>query len=108
MKKTDLDREGLVKRYTAAATKAGSGGDIAEIIKLRVEIAVLELKIMNLNRTIADLKLQHREDLHRRDQRENLIMQGHQAEVDRISNERNQFKAQRDHFTSTSKWPSGV
>jgi hypothetical protein len=91
MSTTGLDREGLIKKYAAADTKAGSGGDITEIIKLRVEAAVLRLEIENL-------KLQHKADLYRRDQRENLLMQGHQAEVDRISNERNQFKAQRDHF----------
>jgi hypothetical protein len=87
MKKTELDREGLVKRYT---TKAGSGIDtaqIAQIVKLSVEITGLKQKIVDL-----------KADLHRRDQMETLLMKGHQAEVDRIRNERNRLKAELDHL----------
>jgi hypothetical protein len=87
MKVTGLDREALVKRYT---TKAGSGGDIAEKIlkdhiaqgiKLKLEIAGLEMKIENL-------KARHEQELAHRIQMETLLMQGHQVEVRRLKAER--------------------
>ena len=87
MKITGLDGERLVKRYT---TKAGSSGDIAEKIlkehiaqgiRLRMEIAGLELKIENL-------KAQHEQELARRIEIETLLIQGHQAEVRRLKAER--------------------
>jgi hypothetical protein len=88
---TGPDREGLVKRYI---TKAGSGGDIAEKIlkdhiaqdiKLRMEIAGLELKIENL-------KAQHEQELARCIEIETLLIQGHQAEVRRLKAERDAFE----------------
>jgi hypothetical protein len=86
-----LDREGLVKRYTAAATKAGSGTDTtARVIDLRFEIAGLELKIEKL-------ELQHREDLRRREQMETLLVQGHRAEMERITKEYNRLRTELDH-----------
>jgi hypothetical protein len=94
-KATGKDRAGLVEKYTKAASSSSPwGSDYAarrigelttENVKLRLEIAGLELKIENL-------KVQHEQELARRVQIDDLLIQGHQAEVRRLKAERDAFE----------------